>query len=133
MPGWEKGQSGNPAGRLKGSIGRLSHEARELAKDHGYDPLLKQIKLAEKVEAIIKRNNFEDAIDRLRHYELLAVIYKNTTPYIYPQLKAVEHTGSVDRPVRTPEERRQRIAALLGQVQAMAGAEGIETQQGAEA
>ena len=127
MP-WVPGQSGNPGGRIKGSIGRLSQEARELAASYGYDPLEKQILLAKKLENLITRNHFPDILDRLRHFEALAGIYKATTPYLYPQLKSVEHSGTVRHAEQpTPEERRERIAFLLDQVGQLASDEARAT------
>lgn len=127
MP-WRKGESGNPEGKPKGALARLSKRAEELAARYGYDPLEKQILLVKRVEAIVKRNHFADVAERLRHFEFLHRIYKDTMPYLYPQLRSLEITDDLDALVADPqsvEQQRESLAFLLRQVRELADEQGV--------
>lgn len=125
---WRKGESGNPGGRPPGALSRMARQAEELAKRHGYDAFEKQILLAKRVEAIVKRNHFADTMERLRHFEFLQRIYRDTMPYQYPTLKAIEITddlGSGEIDPQTVEQQRESLAFLLRQVRELADEQGV--------
>lgn len=131
---WRKGESGNPNGKRPGTLARLARQADELAKQHGYDPFEKQIRLSQRIEAIVQRNHFKDPLMRLRYFEFLQRLYRDTMPYLYPQLKAIEITDDIGAALdeRTIEEQREGLAFLLRQVQELADEEGLsDTHQGA--
>lgn len=122
---WQKGQSGNAAGRPLGVANKRSQEAMELMKDLKYDPIERQVRLAMKIEKRLAHNHFKDVNEKLRLIEILVGVYKATTPYAYPMLKSVEHSGIPAQAATTPEDRKQRILTLLSQVEGMAGDAGI--------
>lgn len=127
MP-WRKGQSGNPAGKPPGALNRMARIAHEMAERYGYDPLEKQIRLAQRLEAIVHRNHFESPLDRLKHFELLQKIYRDTMGYLYPALKSIEVTGDLgvsEVDERTAAEQREGLAHLLRQVRELADEQGV--------
>lgn len=131
---WRKGESGNPSGRTPGAISRLTQQADALAKKYGYDAFERQILLAKRVEAIVQRNGFRvpgteapDWAMRLRHFELLQKIYRDTMPYQYPQLKAIEITDGLGEELdeQSVAEQRESLAFLLRQVRELADEQGV--------
>lgn len=124
---WRKGESGNPRGKPPGALSKLARQADELARQYGYDPFEKQIKLSQRVEAIVQRNHFKDPLTRLRHFEFLQKIYRDTMPYLYPQLKTLEITDDLgaEPDPQTVEEQRQGLAFLLRQVRELADEQGV--------
>ena len=82
MP-WKAGQSGNPAGRTKGSKNKIRGRSlllqiREAIKQPDYHPLIELAKMA---------------ADEETEQKLRQDCQKELCKYIEPQLKAVEHTG----------------------------------------
>jgi hypothetical protein len=176
MP-FQPGQSGNPKGKAKGAISKLSVEAREVMAQKSYNPIDRTITLAKKAEGhlatieareqlIIAALRLDDPAalaemqlqgtdgtmredddpvtyrnrvmwtrllklgeEKLSYMQLLMTLYAKSAPYAYPQLKAIEYTQLPQKEVRTPEERKARIAALLAQMQSMALQEGVEPAQ----
>lgn len=125
---WRKGETGNPNGREKGSLFILQKQAQTLARKYGYDAFEKQILLSKKLENLVHRNHFENVTERLRHYELLQRIYRDTMPYMYPALKAIEITADMDAQepdAATVEQQRDGLAFLLRQVRELADEQGV--------
>jgi hypothetical protein len=81
MP-FQKGQSGNPAGKPKGALSRHARAVRERVDKTGESPLEVMI------EAMRKARDAGDWDSAARYASLAA-------PYIHPKLSTIEH-GSMD-------------------------------------
>ena len=93
MP-FQPGQSGNPHGRGKGSITRLSHEAQAIFAKFELDPLEEQLKLVKTLQGAVMRH--QEPLMKLEYRKLLLQTLRELVKYKYPQLKAIEHSGDVD-------------------------------------
>ncbi len=110
------------SGPKKSTMGKLHDKVSALLAQYGYDPLERQIKMAGHLEALLASGYFEDNAENLRLMELIVAIYRHTTPYCYPQLKAVEHTQPASEvPALSREERLAEIARLQALVRQQGG------------
>src|SRR6266852_9918818 len=86
------GNRANPLGRHQGSLNLRTQKAIALFEQYQFDPLEEQIKLAKSVQmAIVRSGNG----DKMEYRKLYYLIIHDLVRYCYPQLKAVEHSGTV--------------------------------------
>jgi len=84
---FEKGQSGNPAGKPKGTLAKRSREIAERASREGLTPLEVILKCMNEALAEGKRD------DAARYAAMAA-------PYVHPRLQTMEHSTKDDKPVK---------------------------------
>ena len=85
--GFQKGQSGNPAGKPRGTLNKDTRAIMEAAEATGRAPL------AIMLEAMHKAWDSGD-IESATKYAALAA------PYCHPRLQSVEHAGKPEKPVK---------------------------------
>lgn len=120
MP-FKKGQSGNPSGKEKGTLGKFNREAAKKAEELGVDPFVILLHFANnnwkqlgyKSEHGVRYSVSGDPYDvPMIEPELRVSAAKEACKYIIPQLKSVEHSTSegttllapvIYRPVYQPE------------------------------
>lgn len=112
MP-FKKGQSGNPAGRRKGTLDKRTREIAERAAQEGISPL--------EVMVSVMREQWEIYVaDKTPEHAAAAVVAaERVAPYMHPRLASVEQF--VDAKVRTfavggdplPEDEWQRTYGPL--------------------
>ena len=81
MPKWQKGQSGNPAGRPKGALGKLSKAKAEAVIAKGQSPLDFLLSVA---------------CDESADMKLRIEAAKAATPYVHPRLASSEVQVTTD-------------------------------------
>ena len=85
--GWPKGKPRPPnSGRKKGTLNKIDTKARqtlrEICEQEGIDPFLGMLRLA--------KSSSDEGIR--------AQMLKESCKYVYPQLKAIEHSGEIKNP-----------------------------------
>ncbi len=95
-PLWQKGQSGNPAGRKKGEVNYRLKSVLETLERLQYNPFEKKVRLAMSLENKIRRNHFADETDKTTYIGLYADVLKDLLQYTCTKLKSVEHWGQIE-------------------------------------
>lgn len=125
---WKKGQSGNPAGKPKGTLAKKTVELREKAKKWGVDPIDVMLQTMKELIEEARKPRRPIAV-RFDYLERACAIAKDAAPYIHPKLASVELSGNDEQPLRIIAEARDRaLGAILGLAATIGSANGKDAE-----
>jgi hypothetical protein len=96
---WQRGQSGNPAGRPRGAINRRNREILAEARERGIEPI--QV-MFDAMQHFLRRA--EDATEDSEKDVMIVQaveVASLAAPYCHPKLRQVEVTGPDGGPIQT--------------------------------
>jgi hypothetical protein len=98
MGAWQPGQSGNPAGRPRGSTNRRNRELLAEAQERGVEPI--QV-LFDAIEHFLGRAQESSGEEQDGHVLSAVSIAKEAAPYCHAKLRQIEVSGPDGGPVQT--------------------------------